>query len=87
MDFTIVKEPDEIPMEEKQEFPVMDTLTLFVKDVGTVQNLISSLSGGGSSRLSSIPTDLIWMEVKRRKKQRPRPSQTGSGMITGLHVI
>ena len=66
VDFTIVKEPDEIPMEEKQEFPVMDTLTLFVKDVGTVQNLISSLSGGEAATFQySYGFDLDGSEAKK----------------------
>ncbi len=46
VDFTIVKEPDEIPMEKKQELPGNGVLNPFVKDERYIQNLISSLSEG-----------------------------------------
>ena len=45
--FTVVEEPDEIPMEKKQDFPVMESYILFVKDQTVISNLVSSLPKAG----------------------------------------
>ena len=65
-DFTIVEEPDAIPMEKKQNFPVMESYILFVKDQTVINNLISSLPEAGEVPMEySYGFDLTGREEKK----------------------
>lgn len=65
-DFTVVEEPDEIPMEKKQNFPVMESYILFVKDQTVINNLISSLPEAGEVPMEySYGFDLTGSEEKK----------------------
>lgn len=46
MEFTVVKEPDRIPMEKEQEFPLMDTYVIFVKDESVIHTMIENYAKG-----------------------------------------
>lgn len=65
-EFTIVEEPDAIPMEKKQNFPVMESYILFVKDQTVINNLISSLPESGEVSMEySYGFDLTGSEEKK----------------------
>lgn len=64
--FTVVEEPDEIPMEKKQDFPVMESYILFVKDQTVISNLVSSLPKAGEVPMEySYGFDLTGSEEKK----------------------
>lgn len=64
--FSVVEEPDEIPMEKKQDFPVMESYILFVKDQTVINNLISSLPKAGEAPMEySYGFDLTGSEEKK----------------------
>lgn len=64
--FSVVEEPDEIPMEKKQDFPVMESYILFVKDQTVISNLVSSLPKAGEVPMEySYGFDLTGSEEKK----------------------
>lgn len=64
--FSVVEEPDENPMEKKQDFPVMESYILFVKDQTVINNLISSLPKAGEAPMEySYGFDLTGSEEKK----------------------
>lgn len=64
--FSVVEEPDEIPMEKKQDFPVMESYILFVKDQTVISNLVSSLPKAGEAPMEySYGFDLTGSEEKK----------------------
>lgn len=64
--FSVVEEPDEIPMEKKQDFPVMESYILFVEDQTVINNLISSLPKAGEAPMEySYGFDLTGSEEKK----------------------
>lgn len=50
--FRIVEKPDTIPMEKKQEFPLMESYILFLKDDSKIMELISKFPNAGETRMS-----------------------------------